>query len=101
MFRSVRGGFWAPVSGRHFSISLSAGRRPVRLQTETGSQGTLGESGGRRHEVHSFGRFFDRHTMRFLSGKAVFGWAFVSGDLGDLSGQWIDRVHARRPPRGV
>jgi hypothetical protein len=21
--------------------------------------------------------------------------------LGDLSGQWIDRVHARRPPRGV
>jgi hypothetical protein len=76
----VRGGFWAPVSGRHFSISLSAGRRPVRLQTETGSQGTLGESGGRRHEVHSFGRLFGRHTMRFLSGKAVFGWAFVSGD---------------------
>jgi hypothetical protein len=50
------------------------------LQTETGSQGTLGESGGRRHEVHSFGRLFGRHTMRFLSGKAVFGWAFVSGD---------------------
>ena len=47
---------------------------------ETGSQGTLGESGGRRHEVHSFGRLFGRHTMRFLSGKAVFGWAFVSGD---------------------
>jgi hypothetical protein len=21
--------------------------------------------------------------------------------LGDLSGQWIDRVHARRPPRGI
>jgi hypothetical protein len=21
--------------------------------------------------------------------------------LADLSGQWIDRVHARRPPRGV
>ena len=50
------------------------------MQTETGSQGTLGESGGRRHEVHSFGRLFGRHTMRFLSGKAVFGWAFVSGD---------------------
>jgi hypothetical protein len=30
----VRGGFWAPVSGRHFSISLSAGRRPVRLQRD-------------------------------------------------------------------
>ncbi len=50
------------------------------MRTETGSQGTLGESGGRRHEVHSFGRLFGRHTMRFLSGKAVFGWAFVSGD---------------------
>jgi hypothetical protein len=31
VFRSVRGGFWAPVSARHFSISISAGRRPVRL----------------------------------------------------------------------
>jgi hypothetical protein len=28
---SFRGGFWAPVSARHFSISISAGRRPVRL----------------------------------------------------------------------
>ena len=59
--------------GRHFSISISVGQRPVRLQTETGSQGTLGESGGRRHEVHSFGRLFGRHTMRFLSGKASAG----------------------------
>jgi hypothetical protein len=49
------------------------GRGPWTMQTETGSQ-------GRRHEVHSFGRLFGRHTMRFLSGKAVFSWAFVSGD---------------------
>src|SRR3984893_6227304 len=55
-----------------FQFPFRAGRRPVRLQTETGSQGTLGGSGGRRHEVHSFGRLFGRHTMRFLSGKAVF-----------------------------
>jgi UvrD/REP helicase N-terminal domain len=40
-FRSVRGGFRAPVSARHFSISISVGRRPVRL-TETGSQSALG-----------------------------------------------------------
>ena len=46
-------------------------QRPVR-------RGPLGKSGGRRQEVHSFGRLFGRHAMRFLSGKAVFGWAFVS-----------------------
>jgi hypothetical protein len=36
VFRSVRGGYRTPVSARHFSNSISAGRRPVRLQTETG-----------------------------------------------------------------
>ena len=41
-FRSLRGGFRAPVSGRHFPISISVGQRPVRLQTETGSQSALG-----------------------------------------------------------
>src|ERR1700724_4469925 len=33
-------------------------------------------------------------------------WAWLAADknllaLADLSGQWIDRVHARRPPRGI
>src|SRR5580704_16351155 len=41
-FRPSRGGFRAPVSGRHFPISISVGQRPVRLQTETGSQSALG-----------------------------------------------------------
>ena len=36
------GGFWAPVSGRHFSISIWVGQRPVRLQTETGSHSACG-----------------------------------------------------------
>jgi hypothetical protein len=58
--RSVRGGFRAPVSARHFPISISAGRRPVRPLTETGSQGNLRGSGGRRHEVHSLGRLLGR-----------------------------------------
>jgi hypothetical protein len=35
-FRSLRGGFRAPVSERHFPISISACRRPVRYLTETG-----------------------------------------------------------------
>src|SRR5437660_8971581 len=42
VFRPLRGGFRAPVSARHFPISISAGRRPVRLPTETGSQSALG-----------------------------------------------------------
>jgi len=37
------------------------------LQIETGSQGALRGSGGRRHEVHSVGRLFGRHAMRILS----------------------------------
>jgi hypothetical protein len=56
VFRSVRGGFWAPVSDRHFSISISAGRRPVRLLTETGSQSALrvmGFGNGRLHGLRS------------------------------------------------
>ena len=40
-FRSVRGGFWAPVSGCHFSISISVRQRPVRLLTETGLRSAL------------------------------------------------------------
>jgi hypothetical protein len=35
-FRSSRGGFRAPISERHFPISISACRRPVRYLTETG-----------------------------------------------------------------
>jgi hypothetical protein len=45
VFRSVRGGFRTPVSARHFSISISAGRRAVRLLTETGSQSAIRVSG--------------------------------------------------------
>jgi hypothetical protein len=41
VFRSVRGGFRTPVSERHFPISISAGWRPVRMLTETGSQTAL------------------------------------------------------------
>jgi hypothetical protein len=37
-FRSRSGAFQAPVSARHFPISVSASRRPVRYVTETGSQ---------------------------------------------------------------
>jgi len=32
------------------------------MQTETGSQGALRGSGGRRHEVHSLGRLFLAQT---------------------------------------
>jgi hypothetical protein len=33
--------------------------------------------------------------------KHVFQVHCVDAALANLSGQWIDRVHARRPPRGV
>jgi len=36
-----KGAFLAPVSARHFPISVSACRRPVRHATETGSQSSL------------------------------------------------------------
>jgi hypothetical protein len=55
-FWSVRGGFRAPVSARDFPISISAGRRPVRLLTETGSRSALRVR--RRRKVHSLGRLF-------------------------------------------
>jgi hypothetical protein len=53
---SVRGGFRAAVSARDFPISISAGRRPVRLLTETGSRSALRVR--RRRKVHSLGRLF-------------------------------------------
>jgi hypothetical protein len=58
-------------------------------------------------------------AMRWIvGGKAAQGWAASPSQMGrfetkwlaagknlsalaDLSGQWIDRVHARRPPRGI
>ena len=45
VFRSVRGGFWAPGSAVVFPISVSAVQRPVRLLTETGSRSALRVSG--------------------------------------------------------
>ena len=56
-FRSVRGGFWAPVSGRHFPISNSACCRPVRLLTETGRSAFYhfwGEPKGHLHRAAIF-----------------------------------------------
>src|SRR5262245_55318746 len=44
-FRPGIGAFEAPVSARHFSISVSAGRRPVRHMTETGSSGIARRAG--------------------------------------------------------
>ncbi len=53
-FRSRTGGFRAPVSARHFPISVSACRRPVRYVTETGSQSRI--AGAERDTVRGLGR---------------------------------------------
>jgi hypothetical protein len=52
----------------------------------------------------------DPAMRRIVGGKAASGACFETrwltaeknlSALTDLSGQWIDRVHGRRPPRGI
>ncbi len=54
--RYQAGVFWAPVSARHFSISVSTCQRPVRYVTETGS-----------HKPHNRRYRDDRGTARCVS----------------------------------
>ncbi len=111
------------------ALGLSAMAGDVLADTRTGLNGRHALVGLLRQSV--FGRLAGyedvndaerlRHdpAMRWIvGGKATSGAAASSSQMGrfetrwltgernlvalaDLSGQWIDRVHARRPPRGV
>lgn len=111
------------------ALGLSAMAGDVLADTRTGRNGRHALVGLLRQSV--FGRLAGyedvndaerlRHdpAMRWIvGGKATSGAAASSSQMGrfetrwltgernlvalaDLSGQWIDRVHARRPPRGV
>jgi hypothetical protein len=101
VFRSLRGGFRAPVSARHFPISIPACRRLVRLLTEAGSRRALrvrrgscprdapsetGHNHCRRHEV-------DRLAVRgFLTAvvRKKLGLMLVSEKIGE------ERVYCSR-----
>jgi hypothetical protein len=102
------------------------GLTSMASEARTGKNGRHTLAGLFRQSV--FGRLADvndaerlRHdpAMRWIvGGKAAHGCAASPSQMGrfetqwlakrknlsalvDLSGQWIDRVHARRPPRGV
>jgi len=111
------------------ALGLSAVGGDMLSDTRTGKNGRHGLVGLLRQSV--FGRLAGyedvndaerlRHdpAMRWIvGGKAAFGAAASPSQMGrfetrwltaeknllalaDLSGQWIDRVHGRRPPRGI
>jgi hypothetical protein len=69
----------APVSARHFSISVSAWLRPVRYLAETVREGPHGCRAHRRRGIHSLGILYNG----FLDGRRSF-WSGVQAlDISD------------------